>query len=72
MWYGNLTGIGAITLHTGIPGDHITGISTSDTITTGITIIMPTSIIVTTIAITTGTISIIATDDRILIMSVRG
>jgi hypothetical protein len=72
MWYGILHGTGAITPHTGMHGDHITGISTTVIITTGITIITLIFIIVTIIAITTGTTSITATEDRIRIMSVKG
>ena len=68
MWYGILHGVGIITLLTGIPGDHITGISTTAIITTSITIIIHISVTVTITGITTGTTFITATEDRILIM----
>ena len=68
MWHGILNGIGVITPLTGIHGGHITGISTTAIITTGITIITPISIIVIITGITIGTTFITATEDRIRIM----
>ena len=65
MFYGVQHGIGAITLHTGIHGNRITGITITGIITTGITTITVITVAGTIHAIHAGTTSITVANDHI-------